>query len=165
MATRALYFRLSPSEAKRFLERPHLIRKLDVRVPMADGRAIDLGRGWEEIGCLLEGGISVPRSGPMIGEVELWQDASGAWSYLSESRVSELAPSLVMTRADFYRIYRVEDDEDTQDRLPHEQTGKSATRADYLFKKLERLAAHYRDASDRGEAMLVRITEHVPEGA
>src|SRR5690349_2215664 len=114
MSTRALYLRISSSELQRFVLDPKRVHKLDVRPAIDDGRAIDLGRGWEELGCLLEGGITTPEAAPAIGDVPLSSNDREAWSWVRAERVEDLAKRLTrITRAAFYKMYVV-DDEETQ---------------------------------------------------
>lgn len=159
-STRALYLRISPADLRRYLQKPELLSRLDVRVALADGRALDLGRGWEEIGCLLEGGISVPTRAPTVGDSTLVEGERAAWGLVEAERVKELALFLDrIDRAEFYRMYYV-DDEDTQDKLPDDQTGGIQKRSEHLFRKLAKLTEHYKTAARAGEAMLIRITPH-----
>ena len=155
-----IYTRLPLPEIERFARKPTLLRRLDARVALADGRAIDLGRRWEELGCLLEGGISAPTTGPTVGETTLPSpDEDVAWSYVAPDRVRAIAAELdQVTRDSFIDLYEVDEDE-TADAAPGERTERIIDQAAYLFRRFEQLRDHYRAAAKRGEAMLVRIGE------
>jgi hypothetical protein len=155
---RATYLRLSPTDLDRFVDRPAELLRLDLRAAIADGRALDLGRGWDELGCFLEGGITTPKSGPTVGERHLeTEDERADWAYVSPARVRAFASHLgTLGREAFMDLFRIDDDE-TADALPEEQTGVWIDRGEYLFHKLAKLSAHYAAAAERGEAMLVRI--------
>jgi hypothetical protein len=155
-----IYTRAPGPELERFVKNPKLLAKLDDRVALTDGRAIDLGRCWEELGCLLEGGISTPRSGPTVGDTPIASDDQVVWSVVGAERVKTLAAELSrMTREAFYKLYRTDDDEDTADAAPGERTERLIDRAAYLWRKFEQLRDHYAVAARRGESMLVRIGE------
>ena len=155
-----IYTRLPMTEIERLAAKPALLRRLDARVALADGRALDLGRRWEELGCLLDGGILAPRTGPTVGEQPLASpEEDVAWSFVTPERVREIAAELGrVTRDAFMRLYEV-DDEDTADAAPGERTERVIDQAAYLFRRLEQLRDHYRAASAKNEAMLVRIGE------
>ena len=154
-----IYTRAPHSDLQRFLDKPSLLRRLDPRVAIADGRALDLGRRWEELGCLLDGGISPPRSGPTVGDTVIASSDDVVWSVVEPERVEALAEELGrITREAFYKLYRVDDDE-TADAAPGERTAQVMDQAAYLWQKLVLLRKHYAEAARRGEAMLVRIGE------
>jgi hypothetical protein len=156
----AIYFRAPVSEIERFVRRPDLLKKLDLRVALSDGRALDLGRRWDELGCLLEGGVTAPQSGPTVGDGPLASNEDRvAWAWVEPERVRAFAEQLAaIRRDDFVRLYRV-DDEETADAAPGERTERIVDHATYLFRRLEQLRDHYAAAARAGEAMLVRIGE------
>lgn len=161
MTARALYLRIPASELARFRARPELVKKLDLRVPLGDGRALDLGRGWDEIGCLLEHGWSTPTRGPTIGEEAIFATDDEAWTALDERRVVACAAELgVLTQQRFEELYAVDDLETVDlpgDASVDRASTMSRSKPDKLWRKVEKLAAHYAAASARGEAMLIRI--------
>lgn len=159
-----IYFRAPLPELSRFVESPRLLDKLDPRVALADGRAIDLGRCWDELGCLLDGGYTAPETGPTVGDRPLWSNQRATWSLVTPDRVVAIAGELgQMTREAFFSLYRVDEDE-TADAAPGERTGQVVDRAAFLWHKLQTLRDHYRVAAQRGEAMLVRIGDRPYEG-
>lgn len=160
----ALYVRAAPREVALFEARPGLLAALDLRGLVAEGRALDLGRAWDELGCLLEGGISTPSSGPTVGERPLASPAEWeVWNWIDAERVAVIARELAaIDRETFHRMYTV-DDEDTADAFPEDYTGVWADRAEYLYRKLELLRDHYATAAARGESMLVRLGERLFE--
>jgi hypothetical protein len=152
-----IYLRAPLRELERFVESPRLLDKLDTRVALSDGRAIDLGRCWDELGCLLDGGITAPESGPTVGDRPLWSSQRAMWSLVAPDRVAIIAADLAqLGREAFFSLYRVEEDE-TADAAPGERTGQFLDRAAFLWHKLQALRDHYRDAAQRGEAMLIRL--------
>jgi hypothetical protein len=154
-----IYTRTPLPELNRFVANPKLLRRLDPRVALADGRALDLGRRWEELGCLLDGGISPPVSGPTVGDTPLTSDEEVVWSMVSPERVVAFAAELGrMSREAFHGLYRVDEDE-TADAAPGERTAQVQDHAAYLWHKFLLLRNHYAEAAQRGEAMLVRIGE------
>lgn len=154
-----IYTRAPVSELKRFVDKPSLLRRLDPRVAISDGRALDLGRRWEELGCLLDGGISPPKSGPTVGDTVLASSEDVVWSMVEPDRVKALADELGrVSREAFYSLYRVDEDE-TADAAPGERTAQVMDQVAYLWQKLVLLRKHYAEAARRGEAMLVRIGE------
>ncbi len=157
-----IYIRLQQQEVERFVANPDILPKYDPRVALADGRGIDLGRAWEELGVFLDGGVKLPEHGPTIGEQPLVSsDARAAWSFVSAQRVCELAEELrAMRRSEFKKRYQI-DPEETQDSLPGSRTGGFGDRAVYMYAKLRQLASHYAKAAENGEAMLVRIGERI----
>jgi hypothetical protein len=161
----ATLIRATPGEIERMKQRPSLALDLDVAVALAEDRALDLGRRWEELGCLLDGGISAPESGPVVGDEPLaGNDERQAWSFVSPERVRSLAAELAkLTRRAFLRLYRVEEDE-TADDVPEARTGAWGDGGEYLWQRFEQLRRHYELASARGEGMLVRIGERVTGG-
>lgn len=158
----AIYIRLPLEEIERLRDTPDVLPKYDPRVALADGRGLDLGRAWEELGCFLDGGVSIPEHGPTVGEEPMPDvDPRAAWSYVRPERVRAIANALAdMKKADFRTAYKL-DPEETADHLPSEHTGAWGDRATIMFKKLRQLASHYREAADRGQAMLVRIGERL----
>ena len=156
MILHAVYLRLDPAELMG-LRHPGALAALRVDAALADGRALDLGRAWEELGCLLDGGIRTPESGPTVGYDPLAAADGVAWASIEPARVRAVADALAsLDRDAFIRLYSV-DDAETADGLPGERTGEWGDRAEYLFAKLERLRAHYVEAARRGQAMVVRI--------
>jgi hypothetical protein len=159
MSTHAVYVRLPERELRRLAEAPAALAGLDVAAALADGRAIDLGRGWDELGCLLEGGISTPASGPTVGDDVFHAEETQTWSAVTPARVASIAAELAeMTPEVFLGLYQVGDDGTAEGPLD-EHTGAWADRARLLYEKLVRLRAHYEAARTRGEAMLVRIAK------
>ena len=157
-----IYIRLQQKEVERLRDNPDILPKYDPRVALSDGRGIDLGRAWEELGVFLDGGVKLPENGPTIGEEPLPStDARAAWSFVSAERVRELAEELRgMRRSEFKKRYQV-DPEETQPSLPGSRTGGFGARAVYMYAKLRQLASHYASAAENGEAMLVRIGERI----
>lgn len=158
----AIYIRLAPSEIDRLREKPEILPLYDPRVALADGRGLDLGQGWDELGAYLEGGITIPETGPTVGEEVLPDlDPRARWSYVVPERVAAIARQLMRyTRREFFRSFKTDTDE-TQDFVRDEQSGTIGDRASYMFQKLRTLARHYSAAAECGEAMLVRIGERV----
>jgi hypothetical protein len=136
--------------------------KYDPRVALEDGRGIDIGRAWEDLGVFLDGGVQLPEAGPTVGDIPLaFTDPRATWSYIEPERVAEMAEHLrVMRHREFRKAYEV-DPEDTQDSLPGTHTGQWGSRGAYIYTKLRELAAHYSEAARLGEGMLVRIGERV----
>jgi hypothetical protein len=156
------YIRLKSREIDRLKSNPDILPKYDPRVALGDGRGIDLGRAWEELGVFLDGGVHIPDAGPTVGEQPMPStDVRATWSYVEPSRVVELAEQLrVLRRDEFSRHYDI-DGEDTADSLPGSRTAGFGDRAGYMYKKLRILASHYADAAEQGEGMLVRIGERI----
>jgi hypothetical protein len=156
-----IYIRLDAREVARLRENPQILPKYDPRVALQDGRGLDLGRAWEELGVFLDGGVKLPETGATLGDIPLpATDPRATWSYIEPSRVVELAAALdQLGERQFRKSYEV-DGEDT-DVIPGSRTDGWGDRAQYLWKKLQALAIHYRQAAERGEAMLVRIGERV----
>jgi hypothetical protein len=158
----AVYIRIPAKELERLRTRPEILPKYDPRVALADGRGLDIGRAWDELGCYLDGGAKVPEQGPTVGEEPLPNiDERALWSFVPPERVKVIAQALSEIKgSEFRREYKL-DPEETADILPEERTGIFKDRATYLYGKLKSLALHYAKAADRGEAMLVRIGERV----
>ena len=146
-------------DIERLLHNPAILPKYDPRVALGDGRGLDLGRSWEELGVFLDGGIEVPESGPTVGEELLPNtDRRATWSYVSPARVEAMSVTMgALTQQDFIERYRV-DQEDTQP-VMGSRTAEYGDRATFLFSKLRKLTEHYATAAGRGEGMLVRIGE------
>jgi hypothetical protein len=157
-----IYIRVGGPELRRLREMPEILPKYDPRVALDDGRAIDLGRSWEELGVFLDGGVMLPDVGPTVGDVALPPtDSRATWSYVEPERVAEMAEHLLkMRRREFRNAYEV-DPEDTQDSLPGVRTGKWGSRGAYMYQKLRILASHYAEAARLGQGMLVRIGERI----
>lgn len=157
MPFRALYIRASEDELRALKADPARLGAFDVASRLADGRALDLGRGWDELGCLLDGGISPPEVGPTVGEHALRaEEGRELWTYVERSRVPAMAAALSLTHGEFLGLYEV-GDEGTADRPFVEHTGQWTDGADRLYTKLQRLRAHYESAAAKGEGMLVRL--------
>ena len=158
----AVYIRIPAKELERLRKQPQILPKYDPRVALADGRGLDIGRAWDELGCYLDGGAKVPDQGPTVGEEPLPNiDERALWSFVEPARVKVIAHALAEIKAtDFRREYHI-DPEATADVLPEERTGVFKDRATYLFGKLKSLAFHYAKAAEQGEAMLVRIGERM----
>jgi hypothetical protein len=154
-----IYIRMTTGEIRRFCNDPEILPKYDPRVALADGRGLDLGRAWEELGVFLDGGVRLPETGPTIGEIPLPNtDSRATWSYIAPERVAAIATELgAVGRRDFMDRYHEPDPEETADSLPGSRTGGWGDRGSYLYKKLRALAAHFARAAESGEAMLVRI--------
>ena len=158
-----MYIRLAPGELDRLRAHPEILPKYDPRVPLEDGRAVDIGRAWEELGVFIDGGVQLPTEGPTVGDVELpHTDERAAWSYVEPERVQVLAESLAKIRRseEFKKRYE-QDPEDTADSLPGSRTAGWGDRAQYMLGKLRTLAGHYATATQNGEGMLVRIGERI----
>jgi hypothetical protein len=162
MWSHAIYVRIPEREHRDLVAGGEAaVAALDVAARLADGRAIDLGRrGWDELGCLLEGGISTPKAGPTVGEHPLCAlDDREAWSFVSPARAAAFARDLEeISHEAFLGLYQVGDD-GTAEGMVDELTGASSDRAGQLFDKLTQLRAHYQKAAALGEAMLVRIAK------
>jgi hypothetical protein len=163
MILNAVYLRLPPAELAALEKEPAGLRALPLDAALADGRALDLGRAWEELGCLLEGGIRIPETGPTVGYRPLGTTEDGAaWAGVDADRVRRVADELgVLHRDAFIRLYVVDDGE-TADTMPGERTGEWGDRAQYLYGKLELLRTHYVEAARLGQALLVRIAARGP---
>jgi len=157
-----IYIRMDREEIHRLRDDPEILPKYDPRVAITDGRGIDLGRSWEELGVFLDGGVALPDHGPTVGDQPMPStDERAAWSYIEPERVVEMAEELTaMRRREFKSRYKV-DPEDTQDSLPAARTGGWGNRGAYLYSKLRMLADHFAAAADHGQGMLVRIGERV----
>ncbi len=154
-----MYIRLDFEEIERLRDHPEILPKYDPRVPLGDGRGVDIGRAWEELAVFIDGGVKVPESGPTVGEVPIPSDDSRAtWSYIEPERVAEMADLLRTMRRKTVRSRYAVDLEDTQT-LPGARTGAWGDRANYMYNKLRTLAQHYAEAADAGQGMLVRIGE------
>jgi uncharacterized protein DUF1877 len=156
-----IYIRLDAREVARLRDNPGILPKYDPRVALADGRGLDLGRAWEELGVFLDGGVKLPEGGATLGDFPLpTTDPRATWSYIEPARVAVLADELAkLGERQFRKAYEV-DGEDT-DVIPGSRTDGWGDRAQYLWKKMQALAIHYREAAQRGEAMLVRIGEKI----
>ena len=157
-----IYIRVQRDEIERLREHPDVLPKYDPRVALADGRGLDLGRAWEELGVFLDGGVQLPEKGPTVGESPLpSEDGRAMWAYVEPEQVVEMAETLrEMRRKQFQDRYDV-DPEETQDQLPGVRTGSWGDRAGYLWAKLRELTSHYALAAENGEGMLVRIGERI----
>ena len=157
-----IYIRMSEHELQRLRSQPEILPKYDPRVALSDGRAVDIGRAWEELGVFLDGGVRLPEQGPTVGDIPLPQtDSRATWSYIEPERVKAMAEHLMqMRKKEFRKAYDV-DPEDTQDSLPGSRTGQWGSRGAYMYQKLRMLASHYADAARHGQAMLVRIGERI----
>ena len=157
-----VYIRLPMDEIARLRDHPEVLPKYDPRVALGDGRGLDLGRAWEDLGVFIDGGVKMPDTGPSLGKQPLPStDERAAWSYVEPEQVAAWAAQLgALRRSDFHRQYDV-DNEDTQDSLPSARTGGWGDREGYLYKELRALGEHYAAAAECGEGMLVRIGERV----
>lgn len=157
-----IYIRLSGEELRRLRAHPEILPKYDPRVALADGRGIDLGRAWEELGVFIERGVRVPDAGPTVGEEPMPStDDRASWSLVAPEHVAAMAAELArLSREDFERRYEA-DAEDTADPVPGSLTGGYRDHASYLYTKLRQLGRHYATAAQNGEGMLVRIGERV----
>jgi len=154
-----MYIRLDLDEIERLRDHPEILPKYDPRVPLSDGRGIDIGRAWEELAVFIDGGVKVPEVGPTVGEIPLAStDTRATWSYVEPARVAEMAEHLRQMRRKTVRTRYQVDLEDTQT-LPGARTGAWGDRANYIYKKLRALAQHYAEAAEAGQGMLVRIGE------
>jgi hypothetical protein len=158
----AIYIRVPMLEIERLRARPEVLPKYDPRVALSDGRAIDLGRAWEQLGVWLDGGVRLPERGPTIGDEPMPDvDTRAAWTFVSAERVAELAEMLAQHRKSFRKLYAVESDGETDPEMAAMRTGGYRRQDDYLMAKLGQLAAHYAAAAAAGEGMLVRIGERI----
>jgi hypothetical protein len=156
-----IYVRVPMSEVERLRDHPEVLPKYDPRVALGDGRGIDLGRAWEDLGVLLDGGVRLPDRGPTVGELALPDnDSRAAWSFVEPVRVMAIADELASHQRNFRKLYLV-DGEDTDPEMTAARTGGYRRSDDYLMTKLAQLALHYAQAAKNGEAMLVRIGERV----
>lgn len=163
----AIYLRVAPDLLEQLCDRPDRLGELDLHEALLDGRAVDLGRRWEELGCLLEGGIEPPRQAPTVADVVFaaFDDDRTLWGYVSAERVQAMARELSRITPDaFLAMYRV-DDADTADAAPGDRTERIADPATYLFRRFEQLRDHYLAAAERGEAVLVRLGERAWDDA
>lgn len=153
------YLRVSVGALADLESSPSLLVALDLDTALAEGRALDLGRGWEPLAVWIDGGFRLPEAGPTLGEVALPDvDPTAAWSYVGVSRVPYVAEQLVAMCRGFAVLY-ARDGEDTDPYMSDGRTGGYRGNRDYLVRKLEGLARHYEEAARHGEAMLVRIGE------
>lgn len=156
-----IYIRLDPEELKRLVEHPEILPKYDHRVPLADGRALDLGRAWEPLGVFIDGGYRLPPTGPTVGVLPLPPtDERATWSYIEAHDVQDLARSLKAFGPKEFAL-RYEIDADESQEIPDSRTGGWGSQRQYMFKKLEALKAFYAVAAAAGQGMLVRIGERV----
>jgi hypothetical protein len=156
-----IYIRVPMREIERLRSHPEVLPKYDPRVALADGRAIDLGRAWEDLGVLLDGGVRLPDHGPTVGDIPLPEtDSRAMWSYVEPATVAEIAERLAAHKKNFRTLYVV-DGEDTDPHMLSARTGGYRDSNHYLMTKLATLAEHYAAAAASGEAMLVRIGERV----
>jgi Domain of unknown function (DUF1877) len=154
-----MYIRMEWVEIERLRDHPEILPKYDPRVPLADGRAIDIGRAWEELGVFIDGGVKCPEVGPTVGDVPMnGEDSRAMWSYVEPERVVAMAAELKQMRRKSVRQQYHVDLEDTQT-LPGARTGAWGDRAAYVYNKLRALTKHYQAAADAGQGMLVRIGE------
>lgn len=163
----AIYLRVASELLEQLCDRPDRLGELDVREALLDGRAVDLGRRWEELGCLLDGGIEPPCQAPTVADVVFaaFDDDRTLWGYVSPARVRAMAHELSRITPDaFLAMYRV-DDADTADAAPGDRTERIADPATYLYRRFEQLRDHYVAASERGEAVLVRLGERAWDDA
>jgi Domain of unknown function (DUF1877) len=161
----ATLIRASRSEIESVRDEPALALSFDARQALSDGRAIDLGRRWEELGCLLDGGIATPESGPVVGDEPIaCNDERELWRFVVPERAASIAADLAkVTRRTFMGLYRVEEDDTAHD-LPEARTGAWGDGGEYLYERFVEMRAHYRVAAQRGEGMLVRIGARVEGG-
>lgn len=153
------YLRVAANELARLEHEPARLLTLDVTTAFADGRALDLGRGWEPLAVLIDGGVRLPETGPTLGERALPDvDPKAAWSCIDAARLPLVAEELTVLCRGFASLYAF-DSEDTDPYMSDARTGGYRGNRDYLAKKLEGLAKHYAEAARRGEAILVRIGE------
>ncbi len=156
-----IYIRLEQDELDRLKSNPAILPKYDPRVALTDGRGLDLGRAWEDLGVFLDGGVKLPDSGPTVGDQPLPNtDIRATWSYVAPERVREMAAQLRRMRRSQFRDRYTVDMEETQN-IPGARTGPHGNRQNYMYKKLRELAGHYSKAADAGEGMLVRIGERM----
>ncbi|MBN4050293.1 DUF1877 family protein [Desulfobulbus sp. AH-315-M07] len=158
-----IYIRLATTELTRLREHPEILPKYDPRVALDDGRAVDIGRAWEELGVFIDGGVKLPTRGPIVGDTELpHTDERATWSYIEAPRVQEIADYLVnIRRNEEFKKHYDHDPDDTADSLPGSRTAGWGDRGTYMLGKLRILAAHYALAAKNGEGMLVRIGERI----
>jgi hypothetical protein len=154
---------MAPAELERLKEHPEILPKYDPRVALDDGRALNLGRAWEELGVFIDGGISLPEQGPILGETPFPEtDARAHWSYIEAERVAHYASELSrFDQAEFEERYHIDDNAETLEPIPGTRTGAFGDRSSYLFTKLTALARHFAAAAERGEGMLIRIGERM----
>lgn len=156
-----IYIRLDPDELHRLVAHPEILPKYDPRVPLADGRGLDLGRAWEPLGVFIDGGFRLPATGPTIGVEPLPPtDQRATWSFIEAEDVAEFARSLkALGPKEFALRYEIDADESQE--IPDTRTGGWGSQRQYMFKKLEALKAHYAVAAAAGQGMLVRIGERI----
>jgi hypothetical protein len=154
----AIYLRVSVEELERIQADPSSILTMPLSGALEEGRALDLGRAWEELGCLLEGGIRTPETGPTVGDHALVTTEDGvAWNQISAARVAEYAQGVMsLAKPQFVALCTI-DEADTADFLPGERTGQWSDPTQYLFQKYRALSSLYRSAASAGEAILVRL--------
>lgn len=157
-----IYIQLPGRELERLRQHPEVLPKYDPRVALVDGRGLDLGSAWADLGVFLDGGVKLPDVGPTVGEEALPDtDGRATWSSVSPARVVVVAAELKrLHRRKFSSLYLV-DGEETQPPVGSTRTGGYARGDDYLFNKLRQIAVHYARAAELGEGMLVRIGERV----
>lgn len=153
-----IYYRVSSTELARLTDAPESLNGMSLEAALKEGRALDLGRAWEELGCLLEGGIAIPESGPTVGEeLLLMTDEGVAWNAIRPERVAELARGPMGLKDEAFLQLFSWDDSDTADFFPGDRTGQWGDQSQYLYEKFQLLRAFYRAAADAGEAILVRL--------
>jgi len=154
-----VYIRVAGDELDGLRQHGERLAEVDVARAIEDGRAFDLGRAWEPLAVLIDGGVRLPETGPTLGEIPLPDtDPRVAWSCIEAERVPVLATLLGDSCRRFGALYFV-DGEDTDPYMMDTRTGGYRGNRDYLVKKLELLARHFVVAAEAGEAMLVRIGE------
>lgn len=152
-----MYLRVPAHELDHLLAHPESLASLELRAALDDGRALDLGRAWEPLAVLIDGGVHLPDTGPTLGDEPLPDlDPGAAWSCVPAARVAAVAEELRRHHRQFARLYVV-DGEDTDPYMMDTRTGGYQGNRDYLVAKLARLAEHYDEAARHREAMLVRI--------
>ena len=84
-----IYIRMAEAELGRLRDNPSILPKYDPRVPLADGRGLDIGRAWEELAVFIDGGVKLPDHGPTVGDVPIaTEDTRATWSYVAPERVT-----------------------------------------------------------------------------
>jgi hypothetical protein len=154
----AIYLRVSAAELARVQSDPSGILQMPLSAALDEGRALDLGRAWEELGCLLEGGIRIPETGPTVGDQPLVMTDDGvAWNQILPARVAEYAHGVMALAEPQFLALCTIDEADTADFLPGERTGQWGDPTKYLFQKYQALSSLYQRAAAAGEAILVRL--------
>jgi hypothetical protein len=158
MDVHAIYVCVAKDEVDELRADPSKLIGVALQPALDEGRAVDLGRAWEELGCLIEGGIRTPESGPTVGDEAVATTEEGvAWNAVRPERVRHYAEhTLALGREQFMALFSL-DDAETADAMPGDRTREWSDSRAYLFERLQALRALYARAAAEGDAVLVRL--------